>query len=142
MKITAKVDYACRSVLELAMHWPNPKPLQVNEIARRQRIPLKFLIHILIYLREHGVVNSTRGNKGGYLLARPPAEIRLSDLIKNFEGNGKQNTAIPLKIESGNIMGLVWQEVDGVISNALDSINFEYLCNRVRDSKEAYVYEI
>ena len=142
MKISAKTDYACRSILELALHWPNDYPLQVNEISRRQQIPIKFLIHILIYLKEHGFVKSTRGKKGGYVLAKPPSEIRLSDLIKNFENSERRNVSHPERNNPGGIMDSVWEEVDMKLSNVLKGINFESLSERARDSQQSFVYEI
>ena len=84
MKISAKMDYACRALLELALHWPDLTPMQISEIAKRQEIPIKFLVHIMIHLKERGYVNSVRGNKGGYLLAKAPAEIHFGEVIENL----------------------------------------------------------
>ena len=88
MKISAKIDYACRALLELALHWPNSTPMQVAAIAKRQRIPMNFLVHILITLKELGYVDSVRGKNGGYVLVKHPQDVRLSAVIKNFGGLG------------------------------------------------------
>lgn len=69
MKISAKIDYACRALLiELGLHWPDNRPMQVSAIAKRQKIPMNFLVHILITLKELGYVDSIRGKSGGYVL--------------------------------------------------------------------------
>ena len=84
MKISAKIDYACRALLELSLHWPSQEPLQVDQIAQRQRVPVKFLTQILIHLKQVGYVESVRGKKGGYLLRKLPKEIKLNDIMENF----------------------------------------------------------
>src|SRR6267142_1058623 len=88
MKISAKIDYACRALLELGLHWPNTTPMQVGAIAKHQKIPMNFLVHILITLKEAGYVDSIRGKSGGYVLIKAPQDIRLGDVIKNFGGLG------------------------------------------------------
>ena len=77
MRISAKIDYACRALLELSLHWPNNIPLQINTIAQNQQMPVKFLTQILLQLKQIGYVQSVRGKKGGYLLAKAPQKIRL-----------------------------------------------------------------
>ena len=142
MKISAKADYACRALFELALHWPNETPLQVSEIATRQKIPIKFLIHILISLKQIGLVKSVRGKKGGYILAKPPAEIKLNDLMSSFggeAGSNGQNTAL---IPSTNIMAVIWQEVDTAIAKITKSISFEDICNRAHVKGKTFQYDI
>jgi Rrf2 family protein len=70
MKLSAKSDYALRAILELSLHWPKNEPLSLTTIAKRQQIPLKFLSHILLHLKDIGLVHSLRGKEGGYLLAK------------------------------------------------------------------------
>ena len=87
MKISAKIDYACRALLELALHWPNKEPLPITEIADKEKIPVKFLVHILINLKNLGYIQSVRGNRGGYLLVKNPSEINLLEVIQNLKGS-------------------------------------------------------
>ena len=84
MRVSAKVDYALRAALELAV--AGEGPTKGEQIAQAQDIPLKFLENILLELRHHGLVQSQRGSEGGYWLARPPEEIRLADVIRAVEG--------------------------------------------------------
>src|SRR2546427_7062657 len=88
MKISAKIDYACRALIELALHWPDRTPLQIRTIAKRQKIPIKFLVHILIHLKQLGLTQSVRGKSGGYVLAQSPTNIKLNMIIKSFGGLG------------------------------------------------------
>lgn len=85
MRVSAKTDYAVRAAVELAAaedHWP----LKAERIAAAQDIPLRFLENILQRLRHAAVVDSRRGADGGYLLARPPAEISVADVIRAVDG--------------------------------------------------------
>ena len=85
MRISAKVDYAVRAAIELAVAG-DEHPTKAEAIARAQEIPPKFLENILGDLRQGGLVRSQRGADGGYKLARPPEEINLADIIRVVEG--------------------------------------------------------
>jgi Rrf2 family protein len=84
MRITAKVDYAVRSVVEIAA--AGEGPVKGERISQAQDIPLRFLENILAELRHAGLVRSQRGAEGGYWLARPAEEITLADVIRAVEG--------------------------------------------------------
>lgn len=85
MRISAKVDYALRAAAELAAV-AGRGPVKGEQIAQAQEIPLKFLENILLELRHAGVVQSQRGERGGYWLARAPEEISLAEVIRAVEG--------------------------------------------------------
>jgi Rrf2 family protein len=84
VRVTAKVDYAVRALLELAV--ANGGPVKGERIAQAQEIPLKFLENILIDLRHANIVRAQRGADGGYWLARPPNEVTLGEIIRAVEG--------------------------------------------------------
>jgi Rrf2 family protein len=83
VRVTAKVDYAVRAVVELASAGGTVKG---ERIAQAQAIPLKFLENILSELRRAGIVGSQRGAEGGYRLSRPAAEVSVADVIRAVEG--------------------------------------------------------
>ncbi len=83
MKLSARVDYALRAVVELAAAG---KPCTVETLATAQHIPPKYLEAILGELRRAGVLRSQRGQQGGYRLARPAEEISIADVIRALEG--------------------------------------------------------
>ena len=142
MKISAKIDYACRALLELCLHGVNSTPLQIGEIAKRQRIPIKFLTHILIQLKQMGYVDSIRGQKGGYLLIVPAAEIKLSDVIKSFGGLGYSIKEARKKTTHFHVIELIWQEIDAIVLNKLDEITFETILHRERSKGKVIMYDI
>lgn len=82
--ITARVDYAVRTLVELAA--VGPTPAKAEFLAGAQSIPHKFLEAVLADLRRGGLVNSRRGPDGGYWLARPAEEITVADIIRTVEG--------------------------------------------------------
>jgi Rrf2 family protein len=79
------VDYAIRAAAELAAR-EGAGPVKGDQIASAQSIPLKFLENILLELRHAGLVQSQRGERGGYWLARPAEEITLAEVIRAVEG--------------------------------------------------------
>ncbi len=83
MRVSAKVDYALRAMLELAAA---DGLLKGERVATAQEIPQRFLENILLDLRHAGLVASQRGVEGGYALGRPAAEISVADVIRAVEG--------------------------------------------------------
>lgn len=86
--ITQKMKYALKALLVLADEAARPQPqaLTIEEIAKRASTPKRFLEHILLEIRNAGVIASTRGRSGGYTLIRPPAEVALSELLRLIDG--------------------------------------------------------
>jgi Rrf2 family protein len=84
MRVSAKVDYAVRALVELAA--AGGGPLKADQLSQAQTIPLKFLENIMTELRRSGLVRSQRGSEGGYWLSRPAAEITIADVIRAVEG--------------------------------------------------------
>ena len=87
MRLSARVDYALRAVVELASATAGAaQPVTADALAQAQGIPPKFLESILLQLRRGGVVNAQRGPEGGYWLARAANEITLADVIRVIDG--------------------------------------------------------
>ncbi|MBI2703777.1 MAG: Rrf2 family transcriptional regulator [Actinobacteria bacterium] len=86
MKVSTRGDYACRALLSLALHADTEGPTSVRDIADRTALPQPYLEQILLALKGAGLVRSKRGVGGGYVLARPPSEITLADILSAVEG--------------------------------------------------------
>ena len=84
MRISAKADYAVRAAVELAS--AGEDPVKGEKLSQAQDIPLQFLEHILLELKHARLVRARRGARGGYWLAKDPAEITLADVIRAVEG--------------------------------------------------------
>lgn len=92
MKLSAKTEYACLAMLQMARDYERGEPLRIRRIADEQGIPSRFLVQILLQLKGASLVASTRGAAGGYRLARPPAEISLAEVIEVIEGDVRPDT--------------------------------------------------
>jgi len=84
MRLSARVDYALRAVIELARG--GESPITADRIARAQEIPPKFCESILLQLRRGGVVYAQRGPEGGYWLAKPASALTLLEIIEVIDG--------------------------------------------------------
>jgi len=152
MRFSAKGEYGVLAVFELAQH-ADVTPLQAKTIAKKQRIPLRFLEQVLSSLRKAGLVESVRGAQGGYILSRPPSEIRISDVLEAIEGPINPNHRVsgdgdryhPLEIEpSEDILKPIWEEARTSVMKVLESITIQNLCERKkeRDQQKVLMYHI
>ncbi len=86
--ITQKMKYALKALLTLADEAAQEKPqaLTIEEIAKRSGAPKRFLEHILLEIRNAGVIASIRGRSGGYSLIKPPRDISISEMLRLIDG--------------------------------------------------------
>ena len=133
MRVSAKVDYALRAMLELAAAGELVKG---EQLATAQGIPQKFLESILLDLRHAELVTSRRGVEGGYALGRPAAEISLADVIRAVEGPiATVRGARPEDVAySGAATGLrdVWIELRTSMRGVLEETSLADLVERSR----------
>jgi Rrf2 family iron-sulfur cluster assembly transcriptional regulator len=85
VKVSTRGDYAARALLSLALH-ETDGPTSVRDIADRTGLPQPYLEQILLALKGAGLVRSKRGVGGGYVLARPPEEIDLAEVVSAVDG--------------------------------------------------------
>ena len=86
MRVSTRGDYACRALLSLTLHSSESGPTSVRDIAERTGLPQPYLEQILLALKGAGLVRSKRGVGGGYVLAKAPADIKVSDIISAVDG--------------------------------------------------------
>jgi len=132
MNISVKSEYALHAVLDLALQPPG-EPVKIAEVARRQKIPQKFLELILASLKQGGFVESRRGAEGGYRLARPASEITIGEVLK-FVEEGKQAKRAPT-----DPFNDIWNDVDHAVAAILDHTTFAELARRWQQSQARYV---
>jgi Rrf2 family protein len=83
--LSQKARYALHALIVLAEHG-DAEPLQIADIADEARVPRKFLEQILLELKKRGIVRSTRGRSGGYLIGKAPKDISFADVIRVIDG--------------------------------------------------------
>ncbi len=86
MKISLKVEYACRVLAQLGRKYGTAQLPHIEELAEVEDVPANYLVQILNELRNSGLIVSRRGKQGGYALSRPPGEITLADVIRAIDG--------------------------------------------------------
>ena len=84
LRLSNRGRYALRAVFDLALH--TEAPVQAREVAARQHIPLRFLEQIFQLLKRSRLVESKRGPRGGFILARAPEDLKLGDVLRAVEG--------------------------------------------------------
>ena len=147
MKISTKIRYGARAMLELASHY-GEGPIELKEIAKKENISLKYLEQVINPLRAAGLVKSIRGSKGGYSLAKPPSEICLYDVVETLEGplnllECLRDPKVCQKVPSC-VTRDIWEEVSEAISKIFYSITLEEMVNRKKDKEERHspMYQI
>lgn len=86
MKISVKVDYACRVLAEMARMHGSGEYTRIEQLAQAEAVPTHFLAQILGELRDAGLIASKRGIQGGYALSHAPDHITLFDIMKAIDG--------------------------------------------------------
>jgi Rrf2 family protein len=141
LNLSARTQYACTAVLELALHYETGQPVQVRRIAERHGIPARFLVQILLQLKAAGLVASTRGASGGYRLVKSPREISLGDVMGFVEGPGSGLSEEALL--SSPVAGVLhdrWLEIAAVQQRMLAETTFVELVEQVRETVEPMYY--
>ncbi len=121
------------------------KPVKIQAIAEAQAIPRRFMEVILNELRHGGLVESRRGNEGGYILAREPKDISVAEVVELVEGaisiapNGDNGSRDKVAAFGDDAFGELWSELDGLLVDLLNRKSFEDLLEAERSARRAAV---
>lgn len=125
MRLPTKARYGMRAMLDLAMHNAENEPVLMRDVASRQGLSEKYLEQVLIPLRHAGLIKSVRGAKGGYLLARGPAEISLLEIVEASIGDVSMVDCVEDPENCQRVDGcatyVVWKELAEAIKASLES---------------------
>lgn len=136
MKLSTKGRYAVMALVDLAFHTNDGKPVALADIAGRQEISLSYLEQLFAKLRRGGLVRSVRGPGGGYLLARPATELRISDAILAVDEPIRAtrcSPGSPVGCQSNKSRCLthdLWEELGNQIHLFLSSVSLADVCER------------
>ncbi|MGH9301584.1 MAG: RrF2 family transcriptional regulator [Acidimicrobiales bacterium] len=140
MKVSTRGDYASRALLSLALHEGGTGPTSVRDIAERTGLPQPYLEQILLALKGAGLVRSKRGVGGGYVLARPPEQITLSQIVSAADGPivagdfGEPHENGACDHEGQCVLLTVWSEVGEHMRSHLESFTLADIASRARGS--------
>jgi Rrf2 family transcriptional regulator, cysteine metabolism repressor len=134
LHFSTRGEYGVRLMVELARHYGSG-PVSLSEMAEHEDLPRPYLEQLVVSLREAGLVTSTRGARGGYELSRPPASVRMSEVITALEGPIAPMVCAsddPHHADACERAGFcnverLWQRVRAAIVVALDSMTLEEL---------------
>jgi Rrf2 family transcriptional regulator, cysteine metabolism repressor len=129
LKLSLKVEYACRVLGQLARSYGRPHLAHIEALAAAEAVPANYLVQILNELRNGGLIVSRRGKQGGYALARAPAEISLYDIVKVVDSEMLETMASGAG-QSGGRVAAVWRDVGQAVESALKSRTVENLLTR------------
>ena len=129
MKLSVKVDYACRVLAQLARHHGEGRLAHIDELARTEAVPANYLVQILSELRNGGLITSRRGKQGGYVLARPPEKITLYDIVKLIEGDLLELGG-GAEGQSGRRVQQVWRDVRAALEAKTKGYTLDMLVAR------------
>ena len=147
MKLSTKGRYATRAMLDLALHW-GEGPILIRDISKRQEISELYLKQLLIPLKAAGLVRAVRGARGGFTLARPPAQIKLIEIVQATEGSTApvdcvDDAAICSRSDLCVTRG-VWAEIKEALDRVLRSTTLQNLVERQKTEEQAKagIYQI
>jgi Rrf2 family cysteine metabolism transcriptional repressor len=135
MNISVKGEYALQALFDLASQPPGT-PIKIAEIARRQKIPQKFLELILAGLKQAGFVESRRGAEGGYLLVRPPETLTAGEVLRFVEGPQGRSRS---RRRNESPFAEMWNHVDTAVSEVLDNTTFAELRRTWQERSSKFV---
>jgi len=139
MKRTKDSRYGTRAVFDIAYH-STGRPVQIKDIAERQKIPIKYLEQIFYKLKEADFIKSERGPGGGYLLIKDLNEITVGDIIRAV----KEHTGLvacvcdsvevgkPCEQEDQCVTKAIWQKATRQITQYFNSVTMADLCEEAR----------
>src|SRR5208282_6540868 len=137
VKLSIKSDYAARAVLWLSQHYHEGAARTVEDMVSAQGIPPNYLVQILIELKSAQIVKSQRGKEGGYLLARPPAQISFGDVLRCIHGEifdspGLSHPQSPPELRQA------WRQLRAAVNEAADAITFQQLLEASNEKGKMY----
>jgi len=138
MRVSTRGDYASRALLSLALRGGESQPTSVRDLAERTGLPQPYLEQILLALKGAGLVRSKRGVGGGYVLARPPEQMTLGEIVAAVDGPiavgdfGPPHENGACDHEGQCALLAVWAEVGEHMRMHLDSFTLAEMVARAR----------
>lgn len=133
MKLSARSRYGTRMMLDLAQHY-DEGPVKIGDIAKRQDISVKYLEQLIIPLKKARFIQSVRGPRGGHMLAVPPEEVTVGEIVRLLErtsglvGCVEDPRACPRSDSCPT--RAVWVEATEAMYNKLDSITLSEMVKK------------
>jgi Rrf2 family transcriptional regulator, cysteine metabolism repressor len=135
MRLSTKGEYGLLAIIDVALH-SYQGPVQSFQISERQAIPKQYLDQLLLLLKRGGLIESSRGRQGGYVLARPASTITILDIVTVLEGSIENVNFIDKDSRSANpareILRTLWGNIFTCASEILGNRTLEEICEQQR----------
>lgn len=128
MRVSQKLEYACRAAIQLAKHHDGGTPLRLDDLATREHVPATFLVQILSDLKKANLVISKRGKSGGYLLGTEPDQISLAQIIEAVDPQLLEEPEVAAG-QSAPALHLIWQGLTTTLQETLRATTLAQLAN-------------
>lgn len=137
MKISRKLEYACRVLAQLGRHQGQGSLVHIDCLAQAESIPSNYLVQILNELRTKGLISSKRGKQGGYALAKTPEQITLLAIVEAVDSESLKASYESVG-ESGSKVSETWDGVRLKLVDSLSEITLDSIIEK-NDSKMYYI---
>ena len=142
MKISTKGRYALRMLIELAAH-EDVGFISLKEISEHQNISKKYLEQIVPMLNKSGILRTNRGNRGGYMLAKPASECTVGDVLRATEGNLAPVSCLEYEVNDCPRAAecptlFVWEGLNRTVAEYLDSITLADILEHMQTGGDDY----
>ena len=140
VNLSAKTEYACIAVLDLALHHEQGDPVRIRSIADNHGIPSRFLVQILLQLKAAGIVSSIRGASGGYRLAKDPQDISLAEVMTAIDGRGAGSQCNTGDTPVTRTLHRVWMEAEAAEHAKLECTSFAEMAKAIGENVDGMYY--
>jgi Rrf2 family cysteine metabolism transcriptional repressor len=145
MKLSTKGEYGLLAMIDLALY-SSEGPVQSQQIAERQNIPKQYLDQLMLTLKKAGLVESSRGRQGGYVLARPARNITILEIVTALEGPLENINFLGRSVKSRSttreILNNYWNELFRSVVENLKGKTLEVLCDEHKRMQNQIMYYI
>lgn len=142
MNISNKSRYGLRAVVYLGINYQKEN-VSLKEISDKENISKRYLEQIFAELKKGGILNSTKGTKGGYFLTRKPSDITVRSIIELFEGNievVEETDNYNIEDLEYTIINKVWNKMSEALVDVIDNINIEDIINDYNSLSRSMFY--
>jgi len=138
MRLSTKSRYGLRALFDIAYHAAN-RPVQIQDIARRQEISPRYLEQIFQNLKKAGLLKSKRGPQGGYIIAKPLKDVTVRDIVKATEGDLllvdcspgiRRRKKAACAFDGTCVTQPVWTEASSRLEELFSETSLQLLCER------------
>ena len=139
MKLSTKARYGVRAMLSLSLNYCKGH-IPLKDVAKQQGVSEKYLEHLMVSLKTAGLVRSVRGTHGGYVLARPPFQISLNEVVQTLEGSIAPVDCVDdpglCRRVSSCVTRDIWEQMKEAMETVLESTTLQDLVERQRDREQ------